>query len=212
MRDRRVSTRSVTGTALLLAMGVVLPVVFHAIPLGGRLFLPMHVPVFIAGLVLGPISGLIVGAGAPVASALVTGRPTVVYMVPMVFELATYGVVAGLLRPRLASFVRARAGGSADGGRRGPAALVAWPSAFVARASAFVESGGAGVVVSLAVAMVAGRAVWLAVVVWLAPLMGINARTIAAALAALGAGWMGMAIQLVLIPTIVRAIERHRHT
>ncbi len=49
----RVATGTLTGTALLLALGVVLPIVFHAIPLGGRIFLPMHLPTFVAGLVLG---------------------------------------------------------------------------------------------------------------------------------------------------------------
>jgi hypothetical protein len=196
MRGAGVPTRTITGTALLLALGVVLPVVFHAIPLGGRVFLPMHIPVFIAGLVMGPIPGLLVGAGSPVVSALVTGRPPVFYMVPMVFELATYGVVAGLLRPRIASLLTRGAGVAS------PAPLR--PSVGIA------ASRSAAVVMALAGAMVAGRAVWLAVVVWLAPLLGISARTGAAAAAAIGAGWIGMAIHLALIPAIVRAIERPR--
>jgi hypothetical protein len=62
------------------------------------------------------------------------------------------------------------------------------------------------------VAMVVGRGVWLLVVVWMAPLIGIQARTVALALGALGAGWLGAAIQLALIPAIVRAIERLRRT
>ena len=199
MRRAGVPTRTITGTALLLAMGVVLPLVFHAIPLGGRVFLPMHIPVFIAGLVLGPIAGLVVGAGAPIVSALVTGRPPVVYMVPMVFELATYGAVAGLLRPRIASLLTRGSGADEPSPPRpGPSSRIA-------------TSGSAVVVMTLACAMIAGRAVWLAVVVHLAPLLGIHARTVAVALAALGAGWIGMAIQLALIPAIVRAIERPRN-
>ena len=103
MRDNeagRVATGTLTGTALLLALGVVLPIVFHAIPLGGRIFLPMHLPTFVAGLVLGPVAGLVVGTGSPVLSGLLTGRPTVFYMIPMILELATYGLVSGLLRRR----------------------------------------------------------------------------------------------------------------
>ena len=62
----------------------------------------MHLPTFVAGLVLGPVAGLIVGAGSPMVSSLLTGMPVApFYMVPMVFELGTYGLVAGLLRPRL---------------------------------------------------------------------------------------------------------------
>jgi hypothetical protein len=64
---------------------------------------------------------------------------------------------------------------------------------------------------SLIVAMVAGRIVWLAVVVWLAPVIGIDARTVAVAAGALGAGWIGMVVQIALIPPIVRAIERVRN-
>ena len=99
----RVATGTLTGTALLLALGVVLPIVFHAIPLGGRIFLPMHLPTFVAGLVMGPVAGLVVGAGSPILSGLLTGRPTVFYMIPMILELATYGLVSGLLRPRFAA-------------------------------------------------------------------------------------------------------------
>jgi hypothetical protein len=59
--------------------------------------------------------------------------------------------------------------------------------------------------------MVVGRIVWLLVVVWLAPVIGINARTVAMAMGAIGAGWVGMGIQIALIPPIVRAIERVRN-
>jgi len=200
MRERsagRVPTATLTGTALLLALGVALPLVFHAVPLGGRIFLPMHLPTFVAGLVLGPLAGLIVGAGSPMVSSLLTGMPVApFYMVPMVFELGTYGLVAGLLRPRLETMV---------GGSPAPAGLD----------TAGARRGGrpyAAVTLSLLGAMIAGRIVWMAVVVWLAPLVGLTARTAAMAIAAIGAGWIGMAVQLVLIPAIVRAIERVRGT
>lgn len=193
----RVATGTLTGTALLLALGVVLPIVFHAIPLGGRIFLPMHLPTFVAGLVLGPVAGLVVGAGSPILSGLLTGRPTVFYMIPMILELATYGLTAGLLRPRLAAIMRKRGAVRVE-----------------------VESGASGagagrwtaVTLALIGAMVAGRVVWIAAVVWLAPVIGLDARTIAMAAGAIGAGWIGMVIQLALIPAVVRAIERVRKT
>ncbi len=180
---RQMPTATVTGTALLLALGVVLPVVFHAMPFGGRIFLPMHIPVLLAGLILGPVSGLIVGVGSPIMSGFITGRPTVFYMVPMVFELGTYGLLTGLLRPWFARVMQ-------PPGRTG--------------------IGYAPTLLALIAAMVIGRAVWLLVVVWLAPLLGINARTVALALGALGAGWIGMAIHIAGLPTLVRAIERTR--
>ena len=40
MNNSRMTTGMITGTALLLALGVVLPIVFHMIPLGGRIFSP----------------------------------------------------------------------------------------------------------------------------------------------------------------------------
>jgi len=205
----RVPTGTLTGTALLLALGVVLPIVFHAFPLGGRIFLPMHLPTFVAGLVLGPVAGLVVGAGSPIVSGLLTGRPTVFYMVPMVFELATYGLVAGLLRPRFAALLgrRARASPSRESALlKGPGEGVL-PARTVPTASPL-----AAVSLALVCSMLAGRVVWVAVVVWLAPVIGLTARTIAMALGAIGAGWIGMAIQLALIPAIVRAIERTRKT
>jgi hypothetical protein len=173
-----------------------LPIALHGVPLGGRILLPMHIPALIAGLLLGPAAGIVVGAGSPVLSLLLTGRPPVVYMVPMLCELVAYGVVAGLARPR---FERALGARGVPGAQAGPAGAVAQaPRAYAA------------LVLSLLVAMLAGRAVWMAVVVWLAPLIGIPARGVAAALAALGAGWIGMALQLAVIPPIVRAVERPR--
>ncbi len=177
----KMSTTTITGTALLLALGVVLPVVFHMMPFGGRIFLPMHIPAFLAGLILGPVSGFIVGVGSPIMSGLITGRPSVFYMVPMIFELGTYGLVVGLLRPWFARVMR-------------PAEATG--------------IGYAPTLLALIAAMVIGRAVWLVVVVWLAPLLGINARTPVLALGALGAGWIGMAIHIAVLPTLVRAIER----
>ncbi|MFH1865085.1 MAG: ECF transporter S component [Candidatus Eisenbacteria bacterium] len=198
--DGRVATGTLTGTALLLALGVVLPIVFHAIPLGGRIFLPMHLPTFVAGLVLGPVAGLVVGAGSPVLSGLLTGRPTVFYMIPMVLELATYGFVAGLLRPRLAAIMRGRGAGLTEVDGRS------------ARVPGATAAPWAAVSLALVCSMVAGRIVWIAAVVWLAPVIGLTARTIAMAAGAIGAGWIGMVIQLALIPAIVRAIERVRKT
>jgi niacin transporter len=193
-----VPTATLTGTALLLALGVALPLVFHAVPLGGRIFLPMHLPTFVAGLILGPVAGLVVGVGSPVVSSLLTGMPVApFYMVPMMFELGTYGLVAGLLRPRFEAML----GRAPAGGPGAPAS----PAGSGSRRYAAVT-------LSLVCAMIAGRVVWMAVVVWFAPLIGLTARTAAMAVAAIGAGWIGMAIQLALIPAVVRAIERVRGT
>ena len=56
----------------------------------------MHLPVYLAGLLAGPLWGLAVGVGAPLLNFVFFGRPLFVSMVPMLFELGGYGMVAGL--------------------------------------------------------------------------------------------------------------------
>lgn len=69
--------------------------------MGGRVFLPMHIPVFLAGFIAGPYSGLLVGLLAPGLSAMLTGMPPS-YAVPlMTLELPMYGLVAGLCYYRM---------------------------------------------------------------------------------------------------------------
>lgn len=94
-------TRYITHIALYLALAVLLPIGFHAFGLLGRVFLPMHIPVLLAGFLLGPLSGMIVGILAPGISFLLTGMPPT-YAVPlMTMELAIYGLIAGLAFKRL---------------------------------------------------------------------------------------------------------------
>jgi uncharacterized membrane protein len=86
---------------LYLALAVLLPVAFHAFGAGGRVFLPMHVPVLLAGFLTGPLSGLLVGLLAPGLSNLLTGMPPT-YAVPLMStELPICGLVAGLAYQRL---------------------------------------------------------------------------------------------------------------
>ena len=93
--------RFVAHTALYLALAVLLPIAFHAFGPGGRVFLPMHVPVLLAGFLAGPFSGLIVGLLAPGLSNLLTGMPPT-YAVPLMStELPIYGLVAGIAYSRL---------------------------------------------------------------------------------------------------------------
>lgn len=95
------SLRLLTRTALFLALAVLLPIAFHQFGLGGRVFLPMHIPVLLAGFIAGPISGLLVGILAPLISFLFTGMPPA-YAVPLMsIELPLYGLAAGLAYHRL---------------------------------------------------------------------------------------------------------------
>lgn len=91
----------VTHSALYLSLAVVLPIAFHQFGLGGRVFLPMHLPVLLAGFLAGPVSGLVVGLLAPGLSSLLTGMPPTDRILLMAMELAMYGFVAGITYRRL---------------------------------------------------------------------------------------------------------------
>jgi uncharacterized membrane protein len=95
-------TRAVTLVALFIAIGVLLPIAFHALGMG-KMFLPMHIPVLLAGFIAGPVAGLIVGGITPMLSAVLTGMPALSPPVAqaMVFELAIYGCVVGFARKTL---------------------------------------------------------------------------------------------------------------
>ena len=90
-------TKQLVISALMLAMGVVLPQAFHAIPNAGSIFLPMHIPVLVAGFAVGPVYGAIVGALTPVLSHLIFHMPPAAILGSMVCELCMYGFMTGLL-------------------------------------------------------------------------------------------------------------------
>jgi len=94
-------TRFITHIALYLALAVLLPIGFHAFGLLGRVFLPMHVPVLLAGFLAGPASGAIVGLLAPGISFLLTGMPPSYAVLLMTMELFVYGLIAGLAYKKL---------------------------------------------------------------------------------------------------------------
>jgi riboflavin transporter FmnP len=100
-REQFSRTRWIAQTGLYLALAIVLPIGLHAFGVGGRVFLPMHLPVLLAGFLVGPGSGLVVGLLAPGLSYLITGMPPT-YAVPLMsLELPLYGLVAGLAYNRL---------------------------------------------------------------------------------------------------------------
>lgn len=84
-------------TASCIALCVILPFAFHAIPNGGKLFSPMHLPVLLCGIACGPVYGLICGIIGPILSASITGMPGLAMLPAMIIELAIYGLVSGLM-------------------------------------------------------------------------------------------------------------------
>ncbi|PKM62558.1 MAG: ECF transporter S component [Firmicutes bacterium HGW-Firmicutes-21] len=95
-------TKKLVYAALLLACGVLLPLLFHLFSGSalGPTFLPMHIPVLICGLLLGAMYGSCIGLLAPVLSFLVTGMPTAERLPFMIIELGIYGFASGLLAGR----------------------------------------------------------------------------------------------------------------
>ena len=91
------NTKKLCFSAIMLAVGILLPMAFHAIPNGGNIFAPMHLPVFITGFLCGPMYGAIVGLVCPLMSCLFTGMPSVAFLPNMMAELLVYGTVTGLL-------------------------------------------------------------------------------------------------------------------
>jgi len=96
------SSRRLTLSAMLIAVGMLLPFLTGQIQRIGNMLLPMHLPVFICGMICGPMWGFAVGMVLPLLRSIVFGMPVLVpAAVCMAFELATYGLVSGMLRSRL---------------------------------------------------------------------------------------------------------------
>lgn len=93
------STKRLTTAALMLVFGIVLPQLFHltGIPQAGEIFLPMHIPVLLAGFVIGGDYDFFIGMLTPLISHFVTGMPGTPRLPFMIGELAIYGLVSGLL-------------------------------------------------------------------------------------------------------------------
>lgn len=85
-------------SAMLLALGLVLPFLTGQLQQIGNMLLPMHFPVIICGFICGWKYGLGVGFIMPLLRSAIFGMPV---MYPnafaMAFELAAYGFFVGLL-------------------------------------------------------------------------------------------------------------------
>ena len=166
----RAMTKTMTTMGLLMAVGLILPyATSHAFGIPGTILLPMHFPIFLMGMLCGPLWGIVGGLLVPLLSSLLTGMPAFYPMLPvMMCELAVYGGITGLLYAKKK--------------------MKLYPS--------------------LILAMIAGRlvhgAVWAALF-----LAGGKAVTFASAFAFVIDGIPGTALQLLLIPLIVKAVEKY---
>ncbi len=163
-------TKNIVKGAFFITLGVLIPQLFHSIG-AGSMFLPMHIPVLLAGFLAGPVIGAYVGILTPILSHLLTGMPPVapVPMLPiMIFELFTYGFVAGILYNKF-------------------------------RVNLFI---------SLFAAMIAGRIVYGITVYVILIFFNIKMqKPIVAVIAAIKTGIIGIIIQIIVIPVIVKFLE-----
>lgn len=90
--------KDLVWAGLFLAFGILIPYIFHVTGLSGQIFLPMHIPVLLCGLVLGWKYGVFVGMLSPIINSAILGMPPMFPVgICMMFELATYGLVTGIL-------------------------------------------------------------------------------------------------------------------
>ena len=120
---KTVKTKTLAAIGAVLA-AVALPRLLHLLGIVsnmgttlGETFLPMHIAILAAGLLGGGTVGVISGALAPLISFALSGMPSI-YMLPfMMIELASYGLICGLLAnksmPTLAKLLIAQIGGRA---------------------------------------------------------------------------------------------------
>ncbi len=92
------SLLKLTMFIVFLALALILPTVTGiGNPRLGEIFLPMHLPVMVSGIVCGTPWGIIVGLVSPILKYVLTETPELSVAVPMAFELATYGGMCGML-------------------------------------------------------------------------------------------------------------------
>lgn len=150
------------GASIICA--VILPQIFHAIGVVsgtgaavGAAFLPMHIPVLLAGFAGGPVVGITAGIISPVLSFAISGMPTSALLPFITIELAVYGLVAGLIsKAKLNSFVKLIITQTAGRLARASAVIfsifVLGSSQFtLASIGAFITSGLFGILIQWAV-------------------------------------------------------------
>lgn len=94
--------RNLVIGGLLLALGLIIPYIFHSTGIAGNIFLPMHIPVLLGGFLLPPHIALLLGILTPIINSLITGMPILFPIaIIMAFELGTYGLLASLLYMKL---------------------------------------------------------------------------------------------------------------
>ncbi len=105
----KISVRKLVLAAMFLALCMVLPFLTGQVPEIGSMLLPMHLPVLIAGFVLGAPYGALIGLIAPFLRFFLFGMPPIFPTgASMAVEMCVYGLAAGFyyrLFPKKHAFV-----------------------------------------------------------------------------------------------------------
>ena len=176
-REKWNSTYRLTVGGLLLAIGIIIPRLFHMFgtPEIGKMLSPMHISVFIAGIYLGANYGVIIGFVTPLINSLF-GLPIFPFNLIMAFELAAYGLFAGLFMYLLQKLCRKGLGRTLR------------------------------IYISLILSMIAGRLVNAFVLFVMARFFAMKVPAPFTVISSTIAGIPGIIIQLLLVPGIVLAL------
>lgn len=98
----KTNTKKLVLSGLFLALGLLLPFLTGQIPQIGNMLCPMHLPVFLCGMICGWPYGALIGLILPPLRFLLFSMPPIFPTgLAMALELCTYGLVSGLLYQRL---------------------------------------------------------------------------------------------------------------
>jgi len=89
--------KNLTAASICLALCMLLPFLTGQIPHIGQALAPMHIPVLLCAFICGPRYATIVGLTSPILRLMILGMPPPFMAITMCFELAAYGLVAGVL-------------------------------------------------------------------------------------------------------------------
>ena len=85
---------------LMFSLTLAIPTYIPQHHMLGKILLPMHLTVLLSAYIVGGVQAMIIGATTPIIRHLVLGFPAWEVAFPMSFELAVYGLVAGVLYSR----------------------------------------------------------------------------------------------------------------
>jgi hypothetical protein len=97
---KKTQTSKLVYTALCVTLGILLPQIINLIPIGNvkAILLPMHIPVLLAGFLVGIPYATACGIILPPLVFLLTGMPPIYPIgLTMMFELGAYGAVTAII-------------------------------------------------------------------------------------------------------------------